>query len=66
MAWKTIGLLMLCVTSVAARVALVLGSGGLIGARVTQQLKAHDWQVLEVTGRNHIDLRKPHALDVFE
>lgn len=44
---------------------LVLGSGGLVGRHMVQWLRKHDYQVLEVVNRTHIDLREPGALDVF-
>lgn len=44
---------------------LVLGSGGLVGRALVAMLKAQSYNVLEVKGRNHRDLREPGALDFF-
>jgi len=45
---------------------LVLGSDGLIGSALRQWLLTHDFSVLEVKNREHIDLRQPNALDRFD
>jgi nucleoside-diphosphate-sugar epimerase len=44
---------------------LVLGSGGLIGSRLTTWLKNNNYDVVQVTNRRHIDLRNRGCLDVF-
>lgn len=44
---------------------LVLGSRGLVGRALLKWLHAHNYEVLEVQNRNHIDLRVHHALEQF-
>jgi len=44
---------------------LVLGSGGLVGRSAVRWLRAHDYQVVEVRDRQHVDLRVAGALDRF-
>ena len=44
---------------------LVLGSGGLVGRAAVRWLRAHQYEVLEVRNRRHIDLRRADALEVY-
>ncbi|KAJ3435300.1 udp-glucose 4-epimerase [Anaeramoeba flamelloides] len=45
---------------------LVLGSGGLIGKNLVPALRKANYSVLEVTGRDHLDLRVENALTIFD
>ena len=44
---------------------ILLGSHGNIGSSLTKNLKDQGYNVYEVENRNHIDLRKENALDIF-
>ena len=52
-------------TSSSRPAVLVLGSGGLVGRALTQLLRARGEHVLYVSGRHHMDLRDPNALNIF-
>lgn len=44
---------------------LILGSGGLIGSALVRRLEQTSLKIEQVRNRQHIDLRQPGALDVF-
>jgi nucleoside-diphosphate-sugar epimerase len=44
---------------------LILGSGGLIGSALTEELTSQGYTVLEIKGRNHIDIRNKTAFLQF-
>jgi len=45
---------------------MVLGSGGLVGSALAAKLREKGYNVIEIKGRQHIDLRDPNALDFFD
>jgi nucleoside-diphosphate-sugar epimerase len=53
------------VLAAAAPEVLVLGSGGFLGRSLVSALRAGGYSVSEVTGRAHVDLRVPGALEAW-
>jgi len=45
---------------------LVLGSCGMIGLQLVPELRSQGFGVVEVCGKQHLDLRRMHALSVFD
>jgi nucleoside-diphosphate-sugar epimerase len=44
---------------------MILGSGGLVGRSLTEKLKELRYNIIEIKGRQHIDLREEGCLDIF-
>lgn len=63
--WKLLLCVVVAVATTQQPQVLVLGSGGLVGRAAVHWLRAHQFQVLEVRNRQHIDLRRADALAVY-